>query len=348
LSKIWQHKVQRPRSSFWFLNGVGWIIVTLINITFQTEYYSTNFDAIGYSFVITSVGFLFTFFIRYTILKFQINEKALRLIIPYLSLLTVISSIACVVVYSLFIELIYPHLSTSLGEIARSSFQFGLLILVWILLYGSILFFENQQKLKEQKLFLSLKLKEAELNNLHKQLSPHFLFNALNNIYALIRVEPEKAREAILNMSDLLRYVLNCQKMERVSVQEEMQIVEAYMDLNRIHLGQNVRFEVDISPSVLDLSLPPLSLQLLVENAIKHGDILNGSLVKIQGYEKKGNQIIQVFNPGQLKTDKIFGIGLSNLQHRLETMYGANAKFEISESKNVVRSQITILSCALS
>lgn len=320
--------------------------MTLINIAFQTEYFTTNFAALGYSFVITSVGFLSTLFIRYILLKFQINEKPVRLIIPYLAGLTVFTTTVCVVTFSFLIVLLYPNESTSLGEIVRNIFQFGMLLLVWTLLYGSFLFFENQQKLKEQKLLLSLKLKEAELNNLHKQLSPHFLFNALNNIYALIRVEPEKARDAILNISDLLRYILNYQKMERVTVQEEMQIVDAYMELNRIHLGQNVQFEVDIAPSILRLHLPPLSIQLLVENALKHGDIQNGGLVKIVGFEKDGQQIIQVSNPGRLKTTNEEGIGLQNLQHRLSTLYGTKATFKISESNHIVSSQIILLSCA--
>lgn len=340
---ILNNKLQKPKSSFWWVNGVGWFAVTIINIIFQTEYLTENFDAIGYSFVITVPSFLVTLIIRYVILKFRIIEKPIGFIIPYLFVITIIATLICVITFSVLIVSIFPHQTTSVGEMFRSSFQFGMLILVWILFYGGYLFFENQQRLNQQQLKLLLKLKEAELNNLRKQLSPHFLFNSLNNIHSLIRIDPEKAREAILNISDLLRYVLNYQNKETVTIEEEMEIVAIYMQLNSIHLESNVKFQVAIDSSLSNIHIPPLSIQLMVENALKHGTIVNGAVVSVKAYLSDGKKIIEVVNPGKMSQKNNEGIGIPNLNHRLTAIFGENVTFEIFEKENTVISQIIII-----
>lgn len=337
-----KQNLKRPKKSFWWVNSIGWFCMTLINIIFQTEYFTGNFEAIGYSFLITVPSFAFTFLFRYIILKLRIIEKPIGQIIPSLIVFAMLGTIACVVTFSLLIALVFPHLPISFEETFRSSFQFGPLILIWILFYGAYLFFENQQRLNQEQLKLSLRLKEAELNNLRKQLSPHFLFNSLNNIHSLIKIDPEKARGAILNMSDLLRYVLNYQKSETVTIEEEMQIVSIYIQLNAIHLGEKVHFDVIIDSNLNKLSIPPLSIQLLVENAIKHGKIVNDSVISVKGFREEGKWIIEVTNPGVIAKKESEGIGIANLSHRLKTLFGQKADFKIFEKENNVVSQIII------
>lgn len=339
-----EHTLRKPSPSFWWINSVGWFALTIINIIFQTEYFTENFEAIGYSFLITIPSFGVTFLTRYVILRFRIIEKPIRYIIPYLLIITIVATCLCVFTFSGLIISVFPGQIISIGELFRNVFQFGLIVLIWILLYGSFLFFQNQQQLNEQQLKLSLQLKEAELNNLRKQLSPHFLFNSLNNIHALIRIDPEKAREAILNLSDLLRYVLNYQKKTTVTVDEEMEIVTIYMQLNSIHLGNNVTFETAIDPALRNLHIPPLSIQLLVENALKHGSIVD-ALITVKGYRQQGKSIIEVTNPGTIGQKDKEGIGIPNLQHRLTAVFGQNVTFEMFEKEKRVVSQIIIVSC---
>lgn len=340
-----KQKVGRPKKSFWWIHSIGWMLVTLINIVFQTEYFTQNFDAIGYSFVITFTGFTVTFLARYVILTFRVVERPIGHMIPYLIVLTFIATSICVLTFSGLIVTLFSEQTTTLSEIIRNMFQFGLVVFIWILMYSGYLFLENQQRMTEEQLRLSLKLKEAELNNLRKQLSPHFLFNSLNNIHSLIRIDPEKARETILNISDLLRYVLNYQNKETVTLREEMEIVAIYMQLNSIHLDANVQFQTSIDEQLDNISLPPLSIQLLVENALKHGAISNQALVSVKGYEQDGKSIIEVSNPGKLDQKRAGGIGLTNLHHRLKAIFGTNVSIALFEKENTVISQIIISTC---
>lgn len=333
----------KPKKSFWILNVLGWGAMTLINIVFQTKYFTRNFDAIYYSFIVTGTGGCIAFLIRYVILKYRVIEKRFGKLLINLAVITIFGTIISVIAYTLLILTFFPGQSFSGMVFLDNLFHFGVILLIWVLIYASFLFFENQQKLRENQLKLSLKLKEAELNNLRTQLSPHFLFNSLNNIYALIRIHPEKAREAILNVSDLLRYVLNYQKMEMVSVKEEMEIVEIYMQLNTLQLNENVQFVIKIHPNLQTVFVPPLSIQLLVENALKHGKIANGAIVSVEGLEENGRKILQVKNPGNLVQKTNEGIGLPNLKHRLSAMYGDQFEFEIMENKGIVISKITLL-----
>ncbi|MFK8037425.1 MAG: sensor histidine kinase [Crocinitomicaceae bacterium] len=334
--------IQKPKKTFWAMNISGWALMSIINIVFQTEYFTTNFDAFYYSFVITSFGFFMSILMRFVILRFKLIELKFILVIPILVLITVVASILCTLAFSGIISLFFDDQSSSLSGMVRNVFNFNLVFLIWTLIYTSFLFFERQKYLAEQKLHLSLQLKEAELNNLRKQLSPHFLFNAINNIRSLILIDPEKSREALLNVSDLLRYALNYQKRESVTVEEEMEIVQGYINLNKIHLGKNVNFEIDIVPELNDLGIPPMSIQLLVENAIKHGEIIAGSVVTVQVKQLNNYRIIQVSNPGKLDHSNSDGIGIKNLNERLQSMYQTRAEFLIFEEQGIVNAQIKI------
>lgn len=334
--------IQNPKKHFWVLNIGGWTFMSIVNIVFQTNYLTTNFDAFYYSFIITGFGFLMSILIRYMILKFKLIELKFTFAIPILILNTTIVSIFCTAIFTGVISLFFQEHYYSISNFIGNVFNFNLVFLIWTLIYASFLFFERQNYLSEQKLNLSLQLKDAELNNLRKQLSPHFLFNAINNIRSLILIDPEKARDALLNVSDLLRYALNYQKKKSVTVAEEMEIVEGYINLNKIHLGKNINFEIDIDPALYSLKIPPMSIQLLVENALKHGTIASGSIVSISAQYIVDQYQIKVSNPGQLELIDTDGIGLQNLKERLKSMYSSQAEFVIFEEQNVVNALIKI------
>ncbi len=331
-----------PRKEFWVLNIAGWAILGLINIVFQTDYLSNNFIAIAYSVVITLVGIGMSLFLRMLILKLKLVERKFLRAITQLLGISLATSFVSVLIFSAVIEFTLVPGPFSWDRLIGNTFNFSLTFLVWTFIYVSFLFFEQQQNLAAQKLRLSLQLKDAELNILRKQLSPHFLFNALNNIRAQILVDPEAARTAILDVSDLLRYALNYQKKKNVTVDEEMEIVQAYINLNKTHLGEKVQFEIDIAQDLGQLNIPPMSIQLLVENAIKHGALISGGLVSVSVQETPDHKLIEVINPGVLKANKNEGIGLNNLKKRLSEMYKNSVEFSLSSAANTVKAQIKI------
>ena len=123
---------------------------------------------------------------------------------------------------------------------------------------------------------------QAELRALQSQIHPHFLFNALNTLYGIIPREARGARETVLNLADIFRYFLETKK-TLVPLEEEMHIVKAYLDVERLRLGDKLRLEIEVTPEAQSVPIPILSIQPLVENAVKHGiaPLAGGGLIQI-------------------------------------------------------------------
>ena len=188
-----------------------------------------------------------------------------------------------------------------------------------------------------EKLALKAALQEAELMVLKNQINPHFLFNALNNIRSLILIEPEKARKMVTHISDLLRYSIQFNASEKVSLKEEVEIVKDYLQLESIQFDERLKYDIEISPETLKIPIPPMAIQLLVENAIKHGLSTQaaGGTILIRTKANDENLIIEVINSGQLQTNKKReGIGLKNLMERLKILFGPFAEFSLSNTEN--------------
>src|SRR5262249_52296022 len=127
---------------------------------------------------------------------------------------------------------------------------------------------EQVEKLRQQEMHRLVN--QAELRALQSQMNPHFLFNALNTLYGTIPREATEARRIVLNLADLFRYVLRSNKTV-VPLAEELQIVRAYLEVEQLRLGERLHVEIQMDDSALNVPIPVLSVQPLVENAIKHG-----------------------------------------------------------------------------
>jgi signal transduction histidine kinase len=178
---------------------------------------------------------------------------------------------------------------------------------------------------------------QAELRALQSQIHPHFLFNALNTLYGIIPREARGARETVLNLADIFRYFLETKK-TLVPLEEEMHIVKAYLDVERLRLGDKLRLEIGVTPEAQAVPIPILSIQPLVENAVKHGiaPLAGGGVIHIQArIDSSGSLLISVRDsgPGFTKTHlKTPGVGLENVERRLELCYGGDARLAIESS----------------
>lgn len=167
---------------------------------------------------------------------------------------------------------------------------------------------------------------EAELQNLKSQLNPHFLFNTLNNIYSLIAFSPERAQEAVHDLSRLLRYVLYDSSQPYVSLEKELDFIHNYVELMRIRIPEHVELKTDISASQSGTLIAPLLFISLIENAFKHG-VSNSkpSFIRICIREDAQNiscDILNSYFPKDATQDKSgSGIGLTNLEKRLNLLY---------------------------
>lgn len=173
---------------------------------------------------------------------------------------------------------------------------------------------------------------QAELRALQSQIHPHFLFNALNALYGIIPREAKGARETVLNLADIFRYFLETRK-AFLPLEEELRIVKAYLQVERLRLGDKLRIEIDVAPEVLSLPIPILSLQPLVENAVKHGIApkSDGGLVTIEAHlESPETLAVTVRDTGSgFAKNESGGVGLENVTRRLELYYGAEARLRI-------------------
>jgi hypothetical protein len=186
-----------------------------------------------------------------------------------------------------------------------------------------------------------LRLREVELQFLRSQVNSHFLFNALNNIRALILEDPQAARSALTDLATLLRGVMHSEAVTTVSLRDEVELVKGYLALEALQFEQRLSFDFAIDPSVQDAKVPPLLLQTLVENAIKHGIARRsaGGAVHISAAPTAARRWrLQVENPpAELPpTREGNGIGLKNARERLKAIFGDLASLELSCTATVL------------
>jgi len=260
----------------------------------------------------------------------------------------------------LFAFLLYPFssvVSVSLGilnwnevfSLTHFILQFlanGILFLGWSLFYFSFHFFRSyQQSLKWEAFKI-----EAELNHLKSQLNPHFLFNSLNSVRALIDEDPKKAKNAITQLSGLLRKGLETGKQKLIPFSEELSTVKDYLALEAIRYEERLNVEIDCPENTKNAKVPPLLIQTLVENGIKHGISklkLGGKIILKASLESPNILKIEISNSGSLnQANKNFqsqGFGLRNSRKRLGLLFEGKASLEIKNGiNNTVKTKLII------
>jgi len=186
--------------------------------------------------------------------------------------------------------------------------------------------------------------REAQLEMLRYQLNPHFLFNAISSVRALIPAEPARARETLTRLSDFLRYTLTRRNGATVTVAEEAEIVTDYLAIEHVRYEDRLAARVDIDPRVADYRIPGFLLHSLVENAVKHGVPAGGRLeVDVRATLDGTRLCLEVSNSGTFTPDAAgTGIGLENVRARLAAMYPGRHTVAIGEGNGRVRAVVTI------
>ena len=220
------------------------------------------------------------------------------------------------------------------------------LILVWVSIYYLWHYIELGTKTEIQKVKLESLVKELELNTIKSHINPHFIFNALNSIRALVDENPERARTAITELSNILRSSMQAEKMSTVPFERELNIVKDYLALEHIRFEDRLKIEYDIDEDTLDQPIPPMMLQTLVENAIKHGigKQKAGGVVKIISDYRNNNHELIIQNTGSLSgLESNEGFGISSTRNRLKLLFGDKAHFSINDlGNNLVETTITM------
>ena len=221
----------------------------------------------------------------------------------------------------------------------------GIYIIPWVLLYYFYHYMSKSRRQQLDTLKLEALVKELELKTIKSHINPHFIFNALNSVRALIDENPERARTAITELSNILRSSMQAEKLETVPFEKELNIVKDYLALEHIRFEDRLQIQYEIDEETLDQPVPPMMLQTLVENAIKHGigkQIKGGVIKVISDFHNNYHELIvqnSGYLNGRLNGD---GFGLSSTKNRLHLLFGERANFEIRQIDGLVEARVLI------
>ncbi|MGO1071872.1 sensor histidine kinase [Lysobacter sp. CA199] len=223
---------------------------------------------------------------------------------------------------------------------ANTAFMLGL----WVALWSWTMAMQRYREGEIARLNAESLRNAFELDALRARLNPHFVFNALNNVRALINEDTERARELVSRLSNILRHALDHSQREQASVAEELVVVEDYLAVEAVHYEDRLRVRRDIEEAAFGARLPPMALQLLVENAVKHGIARTpgGGELSLQVHSRDGRLCIEVGNPGRIDPEPARrGVGLAYLRARLARGDGAG-HFELKQHGRRVVARLEI------
>ncbi len=334
-------------SLYWKLQIIGWLVTSLY--WGYASFFDGNFIwKLGIADLALDVfaGILLTHLYRGFALKNGWVKLDLKRLVPRIAVAVLILSLLYMflIVGKLYFVrlLILGDWPVSFPDFFRSSrlqiFITGTrLMSIWVLAYHLYHYSRREIEIVKENARLSLIAKETQLKNLAAQLNPHFFFNSLNNIKFLVSENPDSARRAIDLLSELLRNSLGNKKDGLIPLYNEISLARDYLELEKMRFEERLQIQVEVNTGGANFLIPPLCIQTLVENAIKHGieKRKNGGFIKVK-IEKENEGIkISVQNSGILvENNQNSGIGISNLKERLSLQYNEEAFFEIKQVKD--------------
>ncbi len=333
---------------YWSAQFIGWglfyALILALNLATGLVKVTPIFIALSIQSYLLSI--IVTHFIRYVILKYHWLKLSIWSIIWKSFLLSIAFAAIYEVIDHFIDELViidfYNDPKTAeynLSKFLGSVFLYAILFTLWMSFYYTYLFIEKSRNQEIKNLQFEASKNEIELKNLRAQINPHFLFNSLNSIKALIEIDKSEAKEAITKLSNLLRQSITLSKNKLISIKEEMTVVETYINLEKIRFEERIKAEYDIDNSTLNCKIPPLMIQTLVENAIKHGvsKSIDGGIIRVSIKKLKESVKILIENTGKLnQQNKSTGIGIENTKKRLKILFGKSAKFKIYQCEALV------------
>lgn len=296
--------------------------------------------------LILNIGGFFIFLL-YPLSAFLIFERTFRKSKRQTALYWMISITAIITTRYLVEEQVYPlvfHFRNYNEGVSLLYYYIdNIFFAILYSAFGIVYFFvqsEHQHQLKQTRLMLENK--QTELSFLRSQINPHFLFNSLNNVYSLVYHQSDQSLTAIAKLSDLLRYMLY-DTHEKVPLQKELDYINKYMELQQMRFEHALPASMEITGNPGKAHIPPLLLIPFVENAFKHGDIKNGNSIHIKLHADEDVMRFTISNTiGHQLKDAGGGIGLENVQRRLELLYPGRHLLQVQQTKDIFEVQLEI------
>lgn len=329
------------------LNASWWLVVGIIHSVILSDAGLTSQEIIIDTLVsfglLGCVCFLIVNNMRYYLPQ---REKYWFILLISLS----ISGI-CSFISKILLDLIFksdPHYLEAINQQGGMRFGIGFLLVSCIAMM-SLLWYnqEEQKKMNAHKAEAEQLAREAELFKLRQQLQPHFLFNSLNSISALTGTQPEKARHMINQLSEFLRGTLKKDEKQWNTLEEEMQYLQLYLEIEKVRFGYRLQTDIYCEEGALQLQLPAMLLQPVVENAIKFGlyDTTGEVLINVRAKKNAGSLEVMVENPFDPETSqplKGTGFGLPSIKRRLFLLFARQDLLKVKKENNHFTTTIII------
>jgi two-component system, LytTR family, sensor kinase len=340
--------------TYWLFQLFGWGMFILINVFFAYTFDKFDTKFVYRLMVYLALGITMSHVMRWVINRANILTKPLEHQVLGFIFITFIFSFIIGISESYLLD--YFDLLRKNGSLEKtlefpklvlsSAFNSFIYLFIWNCIYYIYHYIQKSRRQQVDTLKLETLVKELELKTIKSHINPHFIFNALNSIRALIDENPLRARDAITELSNILRSSMQADKLETVPFERELNIVKDYLALEHIRFEDRLSIEYDIDEDTLDQPVPPMMLQTLVENAIKHGisKQMSGGLVKIISDFKYDHHELVVQNTGHLNASfNSDGFGLASTQNRLQLLFGEKANFTIKEiNGNIVEAKVIL------
>jgi len=340
---------------FWIFNLLGWATYIMSNVLLMWN----RQEWFAYSILLTSlrVAGMFSFcvlfralFIRYKWHSLPISQFMLLALVYSLFA----SAVSCV--FAMFVnihlatysvsEAIYEAVFSPVNwdnqtiELLWASLSCLFILLTWTIGYGLINLYNRNKNTEIENLKLHNSLRGAEMDSLKAQINPHFLLNTLNNLRSMIRKQHPESVNIVTAISEVLKYSLIHQKSDKVTLSHELEIVQNMIAIASLQFGARLRFDSDVESGLDNAMVPPFAIQLLIENAIKHGieKRKEGGVVQLRVFANEDALHIRVVNSGALDgaEPSSTGMGLINLRKRLDILYPEQATFTLKQEELVI------------
>jgi len=342
--------MKKHSSLYWICQISGWFSYGL-TILFFASILDKELNPIFYPRLLLnlSLGILITHILRESMHRFSLrppmpSNQWWKLVILLL-VFSILNSFS-----SSYLADIFKLYEPGRNIPASRRFLFSLIFdtpifLVWMSVYvlWHYIEFTNSEEIKKVK--LETMIKDLELKTIKSQINPHFIFNALNSIRALVDENPVRSRQAITELSNILRSSIQVDKLEVTTLEKELSIVKDYLALEYIRFADRLEVEYTVDDNTMQNQVPPMMLQTLVENAIKHGlgKQPGDCTIKIISKLEQDKLVLMVQNTGLLQQKEKDGFGLQSTRERLNILYRGQALFEIFQCEpNQVTAKLVI------
>ncbi len=329
---------------YWILQVVGWTTLVMSEFVFYSLEYGWDSSTFFLSLANILLCIILTHFYRLIIRKWNISSISLA-VLGFRMLLSVAVLGLAMSLFTMPLDL--EVLSANVTDTPYLFWGYVIgwckSMMAWVLSYTVYHYVEQKRLTDLERIMLKTSMREAEAKVLRAQLNPHFTFNALNSIRALILENPVKAQQTVTQLSNILRNSLLTDRRKTVELREELKTVEDYLELEKVRYEERLKFSIEAEPQVMFWQVPPMMLQTLVENGIKHGvaRLTGGGFLQLSATQQNDSLFIRIRNSGELTGTSSGGIGLQNTAERLSILYGKEADFSIfQESEGVVCAEL--------